>query len=426
VNTEVVRRGSHRLAAVLAHHVERIAVRSAARTQKTKIRELDRVVHEHAAFRRIATILARESSAEEVFAKVAEQVARLVGAEFAAIEHYEPDGHATVAGLWGDIDDVVRLGQRIRLDGESVTAAVYREQRPVRFDDYEKAGDSIATLARKAGMRSAIGAPIFVNRRLWGAIVAATSRAEPIPDGAESQIAAFTELVAAAISNVQAQEKLERLAEEQAALRRVATMVANGCSPEEAFVKVAEEVGLLLGVDSAAIQRYEPAGDATVVGNWGKLGEAFRIGSRLTLDGDSVIAQVYRTRRPVRVDRYDDASGSAVERAREVGLRSGAGSPIVVDGRLWGVMGIATSAAQPLPVDAESRIAEFTELVATAMSNAQARSDLERLAEEQAALRRVAMMVARESSPEEIFAQVAEEVGLLLGGERAVIQRYDP
>jgi signal transduction histidine kinase len=170
--------------------------------------------------------------------------------------------------------------------------------------------------------------------------------------------------------------ELGRLVQEQAALRRVATLVARGSSPEDVFVKVAEEVGLLLGVDSAAIQRYEPDGSATVVGNWGKLGDAFRIGTRLKLDGDSIIALVYRTERPVRVDNYEDASGSAVARAREVGLRSGAGCPIVVNGRLWGVMGIATSRAEPLPVGAEWRIAEFSELVATAISNVQARSDL--------------------------------------------------
>jgi signal transduction histidine kinase len=170
--------------------------------------------------------------------------------------------------------------------------------------------------------------------------------------------------------------ELGRLVEEQAALRRVATLVARGGSPEEVFVKVAEEVALLLGADSAAIQRFEADGYATVVGNWGKLGDAFQIGSRLKLDGDSVIALVYRTRRPVRVDDYEHASGSAVARAREVGLRSGAGSPIVVNGHLWGAMGIATSRAEPLALGVESRIAEFTELVGTAISNVQARSDL--------------------------------------------------
>jgi signal transduction histidine kinase len=135
-------------------------------------------------------------------------------------------------------------------------------------------------------------------------------------------------------------------------------------------------VAQLLGVDSAAIQRYEPDGSATVVGNWGKLGDAFRIGTRLKPDGDSVIALVYQTERPVRVDSYKHASGSAVTRAREVGLHSGAGSPILVNGRLWGAMGAATTRAEPLPVGVESRIAEFTELVATAIANVQARSDL--------------------------------------------------
>jgi signal transduction histidine kinase len=170
--------------------------------------------------------------------------------------------------------------------------------------------------------------------------------------------------------------ELGRLAREQAALRRVATMVARGSSPEDVFAAVAEEVCRLLEAETAAVQRYEPDGYATVVGSWGKLREAFEVGSRLSLDGDSVIALVRRTERPVRLDSYANAAGTVAEGARSIGLRSGVGSPIVVNGRLWGVIGVATSEAEAMPADAESRIVGFTELVATAISNIQAHSDL--------------------------------------------------
>jgi PAS domain S-box-containing protein len=177
----------------------------------------------------------------------------------------------------------------------------------------------------------------------------------------------------------QAESELRRLAHEQAALRRVATMVARGSSPERIFAKVAEEVGLLLEVDAAVIQCYASEGDATVatvVGSWGKLGDAFPVGGRAKLDGDSATGLVYRTGRPVRFDSYEHVSGSIAAVVRNMGLRSGVGSPIFVNGRLWGSIAAATSAADPLPAGVESRIGEFTELVASAISNVQAQSDL--------------------------------------------------
>src|SRR5205085_8047599 len=100
--------------------------------------------------------------------------------------------------------------------------------------------------------------------------------------------------------------------------------------------------------------------------------------------------------------------------SRETGVRSGVATPIMVDGRLWGVMPADSTLAQPLPADTEARLASFTELVATAIANAESRAALARLAEEQAALRRVATRVARGASPEEVFAAVVAEVGQLL------------
>jgi signal transduction histidine kinase len=182
--------------------------------------------------------------------------------------------------------------------------------------------------------------------------------------------------VATAISNVQARVDVERLAEEQAALRRVATIVARGGAADEILATVAEEVGQLLAADVVVIQRFEPDGDATAVGSWGSLRDAIPVASRWTLDGDSVASLVYRTQRPARFEGFEQASGALAAQARSVGLRSAVGSPIVVDGRLWGSISAGTLRAEPMPVDAESRIAQFTALVATAISNVQARSDL--------------------------------------------------
>ena len=119
------------------------------------------------------------------------------------------------------------------------------------------------------------------------------------------------------------------------------------------------------------------------------------------------------------------ASGPLGAAARETGIRSAAGTPVIVEGRLWGMMAAGSTLEQPLPADTEARLASFTELVATAIANAESRAALARLAEEQAALRRVATLVARGAPPEEVFAAVTGEAGRLLGAHLAGMGRYE-
>jgi signal transduction histidine kinase len=226
------------------------------------------------------------------------------------------------------------------------------------------------------GIRSGVASPIFVNGRLWGAMTAGTSRPQQLRVSAESRMAEFTELASTAISNVQSRAEVERLAEEQAALRRVATMVARERAPEELFATVAEEVGRIGGAETAVIHRFDPDGSSTIVASYGSLRQSFWVGSRWSLEGNSVAARVYRTARPARFDDYPTSEGSIAASAQKLGIRSGVGSPIKVNGRLWGVIAAGTSRSEPLPADAEPRMAEFTELAATAIANVQARSDL--------------------------------------------------
>jgi signal transduction histidine kinase len=180
-----------------------------------------------------------------------------------------------------------------------------------------------------------------------------------------------------AISNSEARVELARLAGEQAALRRIATLVARGRPSTEVFAEVAREVGELLDAESAWMDRYDDDGKATVVASWGPGGNALPVGTRFIFEGDSVVGLVRRTGRSARVDDYARASGFSGDMARKLGLPlSGVGSPIVVGGRLWGAMLAGSARSEPLPADAESHIDEFTELVATAISNLQARSEL--------------------------------------------------
>jgi len=227
--------------------------------------------------------------------------------------------------------------------------------------------------------------------------------------------------------------ELRRLAEEQAALRRVATLVARGVPPAEVFATVAHEVRHILGADAGSIVRLDPDGAMTVLAVVGEPSDEFQVGSRWRPEPPLALAVALRTGRPARCDDYSQASGAFVDATvRRLGIQSSVATPIVVEGRLWGGIAVGTQRAH-LPADTEQRIAAFTELVATAIANAEGRAqllesrdELRRLADEQAALRRIAVLVARGVPAAEVFAAVAQEVGNVLGAEATPIARLDP
>ena len=217
----------------------------------------------------------------------------------------------------------------------------------------------------------------------------------------------------------------DRITGEQAALRRVATLVARGAPPEEVFAGVAEEVGRVLGADRASLARFDPDGTATVVASWTSASATFPVGSQWSIGGGrDLLTLVFQTGQAARIDDNAGASGSGAK-ARELGVRAAMGVPVSVEGRLWGVM-TAGSMREPFPAGSEARLAGFTELVAAAIANAQARVELRGYAEEQAALRRVAMLVADGAAPEKVLTAVAKEAGRLLGVEYTAMTRYDP
>jgi signal transduction histidine kinase len=171
------------------------------------------------------------------------------------------------------------------------------------------------------------------------------------------------------------QSELANLLEEQAALHRVATLVAEGTPPEKVFPAVNEEVARLLDVDGTRLMRYEADGTATFVASWGEP-TITPAGTRITLDGRNIGSLVRSSGRPARIADYADAPGSAAAIARDRGVRSAAGAPITVEGRLWGAMVAFSKADKPLPSGIELRLADFTDLVGTAIANTQARVDL--------------------------------------------------
>ena len=177
--------------------------------------------------------------------------------------------------------------------------------------------------------------------------------------------------------------ELARLAEEQQAsarveraLRRVATLVARGAPADELFAAVTGEVGRLLQAGRTTMVRFEPDDAAALVAGWSRTGDGVPLGVRGPLGGINLITIISQTHRPARIDDYDDASGPASVVAGEVGFRSAVGTPIIVQGRLWGVMIAGSVDEQPLAPDAEASLASFTELLATAISNAENLAEL--------------------------------------------------
>ncbi len=327
-----------------------------------------------AALRRVATLVAHAAPADELFAAVTEEVGRLVAADYARMGRYDSDDRLISLAAWSSSGEHIAVGNRWPPAGE-LTTYISRTGRPARMDLADASGP-LAADARGQGTRSAVGVPIIVEGRIWGVMLTGSTRMRPPPD-VEARLASFTDLLATAISNADSRARITRLAEEQAALRRVATLVARGAPAQEVFAAVTEEASQLLQTDQTTMIRYGSDGTSTVVASWRRIGEAVPpIGAREGLGGNDLTTIISRTRRPARIDSYADAAGAPATAARAAGFRPAAGAPIIVQGRVWGAMIVCSVDDHPLPPDTEARLASFTELVATAISNAENLAEL--------------------------------------------------
>jgi signal transduction histidine kinase len=402
------------------------------RPDRTRMRQL---VDEQAALRRVATLVAGGARPDEVFTAVADELGRLIGADatfVSRVDHLSGDlaAHTTVVGSYGRVSDQVPVGFRMKLQLGMITTTALRTGRPARINGERLAKGPFGAIVAKLGIRAAVATPIVVGGRHWGVTVAATSR-EDFPAGTESRMADFMDLAAMAIANAGAEQELRQLADTQAALRRLATLVAQGEPPEVVFAAATREALRHFGGGTARMIRYELDGTATLLANEGTTGPHVRVGERWEgYPPTGLTATVLRTGRPARVDDYADVPGG--EPYLREGLRTAVALPIHVNGRLWGAIAVG-SGQGPLPPDIEQRMTKFTRLVATAVANAQnrdllesSRDELALLLAEQAALRRVATLVARGIDPAEIFLAVAEEIRRLLDADSAGIARFEP
>ncbi|HTF51145.1 MAG TPA: GAF domain-containing protein [Pseudonocardia sp.] len=356
----------------------------------TRLRAL---VDEQAALRRVATLVAGGARPAEVFSAVADELGRLIGAEATFVsrvdlstaggpgrltaepsgERGELDGYTTVLGSYGRVSGEVPVGFRVRLQPGMVTTEALQTGSPARVNGEKLAKGPFGVIVGKLGLRAAVATPIVVGGRYWGVTVAATSR-EDFPAATESRMADFMELAALAIANANAEQELRELADTQAALRRLAMLVARGEPPEAMFAAVTREALRHFGSGTARMIRYELDGTATLLANEGTTGPHVRVGERWEgYPATGLTATVFRTGQAARVEDYRDIPGG--EPYLREGLRSAVAMPIHVEGRLWGAIAVG-SGEGPLPPDTEQRMTQFTDLVATAVANAQNRAEL--------------------------------------------------
>jgi signal transduction histidine kinase len=232
---------------------------------------------------------------------------------------------------------------------------------------------AVVAVAVIGGVRPALTAVVV------GFLVAALLFAPPIASiriHAQGHLVAVIAFVIVSVATGILVDKLSRLAYEQAALRRLATLAARAAPQDEVFAAVIKEVGLLLPADMTRMLRYESDGTVTIVAGWSRAGGPVRIGLRRGFGGKSVTTFVSQTGRPARMDSYAAVSDGAGATAREEGFRSSVGTPIIVEDRIWGVMIAASTSDKRLPRGTEARLANFTDLVATAIANAESRAQL--------------------------------------------------
>lgn len=367
---------------------------------------------EQAALRRVAELAAHDAPTEQVLQAVAVEASGLAGVEFGMVLHYEDrDGANRIVALHGAPDNFA-IGMSSPGTGGSSVQRVWDSRRAARVDDIGAMTGLWPKLAYERGFRASAGAPITIHGKLWGALIVCGRRG-PVPQPIEENLANFAELAATAISAADARQELRLLADEQAALRRVAELAAHEAPAEEVLRRVAVEASTLAGVDFSTLLHYEPDGGSVIVALDGAPA-GIEVGLRSPPGGDGSVQRVWRTGRPARVDNLAEMSGYWPQLAHRHGFNASAAVPVVIHGRLRGAL-VVVGRGEAFPHSIEEHLANFADMAGAAVSAADARQELMLLAKEQAAVRRVAELVARGAALDETFAAIAGETSALLG-----------
>ena len=332
--------------------------------------ELRRLVDEQSALRHVATLVAEGAAEPELLAAVTAEVARLFGADRASTMRWDGDSIRVIGDWSADPSTPSMAGRVLTYGGDTITARVVNSGAPARV---ESADDLDTEFARERykefDLQASIGAPIFLEDRIWGVVIASRRTPnDPFPPGAEQRLADFAALVAQAIANSEARRQLAALAEEQAALRRVATLVAGGRPQAEVLRSASLEAGRTFDAEAVVVLRWEGVHDEVlIVEAW--CGEDFSdisAGGHYHPAPDSATTTVLET----------GFSSRGPERSTELGERSAISSPVIVDGRLLCALTALRSIDDPFPPGAEVRLRSFADLAAQSIVNVRARDEM--------------------------------------------------
>lgn len=337
--------------------------------------EMEQLLAEQSALLQVAELVARESAPEDVFHAVAEQLGRVTHVSGTQVFRFDDEELATSVGSWGPVDSGIKVGRQISTRGNSVTGQVRATGLPARVEDYSSVEGQLGALQRGVGMRSAAGAPIRAAGRLWGALVVGSVSDELLPAETEERMAKFADLVGVALSNLDARNSQRILAEEQEALRRVATVVARE-EWDVTLPTIARELALLHRVEGTVIMRYENDELGTILAAWGEPNLVEFVGQTLPFGGDNPGDYVYQTHLPARQHGFEGGKGLFAENSVRMGITETLAGPVFVENRLWGAIVVVTTGVRRLPSDTESRLGQFAELVATAIGSMKSRLEL--------------------------------------------------
>lgn len=396
---------------------ELVEPRTAADVPSSEVDRLQALADERAALLRVAELVARAAPAVEVFDAVTTEASLLLHGQWVTLAHFDADHEFAVVASHGGPSLV---GVRSAFGPGSLPDRARRHGTLMRVDDY--GGRPDADIADRLGVAAAVAAPVHVAGAVWGMFTAA-SQAGPVPPGTEHRLEPFARLVAAAVGNSQAHAELRALADEQAALRRVAELAARGASPEDVLAAVAVEGSRLSGVDFTTLLRYEADGSTEIVAVDGAPA-GVAVGMRAPGTGDGAVQRLWRTGRAARVDDLAAVPGRWPRTASGAGFAASVAVPVLLEGALWGAL-VVVNRNQPLPRGTEDRLARFADTTGIAISAVQARLRLRAMADEQAALRRVAELVARGAAPDDVFVAVSAEASALLGDLATELLRFE-
>ena len=341
-----------------------------------------RAAQERAALQRVAALVAQGTPPSEVFQAVTAELRALLGVGACVLARYEPDGTATILSDSVDIGTGLAPGTILQFVQGTAGATVRENALATGNDDVTNLPSPLRERADRLGVTEAVKVPVMVDGQVWGYLSASWRRTAP-PE-VESRMARFTQLVTMAINDADgrarlhaSRERVAAYAEEEAALRRVATAVAAGAPTTEVFDTVTVELRRLLDIEGAVLQRFEDDGTATTVAICDPqefIAAGGKIGSRVSTENGNLVSMVRRSNRAELTGSYDDESSLIVPDLGGAGIMGAVGVPVKVAGRQWGMAAVAWR--RPVTHDLEARLAEFTELLSIAIGNADSRERL--------------------------------------------------